>query len=123
MEQEVQFDKPEQLEKIQEGLLPGESVLAVFDMKGGGTRFIGIMDKRVMIQDSAFRKKEKATVSVPYDRIHALAASEDTGMPGGRGFFAGSKLILSTSAGAYELEFRGADKANAAHDMILTRFL
>jgi hypothetical protein len=123
MEQEVQFDKPEQLEKIQEGLLPGESVLAVFDMKGGGTRFIGITDKRVMIQDSAFRKKEKATVSVPYDRIHALAASEDTGMPGGRGFFAGSKLILSTSAGAYELEFRGADKANAAHDMILTRFL
>ena len=123
MEQEVQFDKPEQLEKIQEGLLPGESVLAVFDMKGGGTGFKGITDKRVMIQDSAFRKKEKATVSVPYDRIHALAASEDTGMPGGRGFFAGSKLILSTSAGAYELEFRGADKANAAHDMILTRFL
>jgi hypothetical protein len=123
MEQEVQFDKPEQLEKIQEGLLPGESVLAVFDMKGGGTRFIGITDKRVMIQDSAFRKKEKATDSVPHDRIHALAASEDTGMPGGRGFFAGSKLILSTSAGAYELEFRGADKANAAHDMILTRFL
>ena len=123
MEQEVQFDKPEQLEKIQEGLLPGETVYTVYDMKGGGTGFIGITDKRVMIQDSAFRKKEKATVSVPYDRIHALAASEDTGMLGGRGFFAGSKLILSTSAGAYELEFRGADKANAAHDMILTRIL
>jgi hypothetical protein len=60
---------------------------------------------------------------VPYDRIQALAASEDTGMLGGRGFFAGSKLILGTSAGAYELEFRGADKANAAHDMSLTRIL
>ncbi len=117
------FDKPEQLEKIQEGLLPEETVYAVFDMKGGGTGFIGITDKRVMIQDSAFLKKEKAIVSVPYDRIHALAASEDTGMLGGRGFFAGSKLILSTSAGAYELEFRGAEKANAAHDMILTRML
>ena len=123
MEQEVQFDKPEQLEKIQEGLLPDETIYAVFDMKGGGTGFIGITDKRVMIQDSAFLKKERAIVSVPYDRIHALAASEDTGMLGGRGFFAGSKLILSTSAGAYELEFRGADKANAAHDMILTRIL
>ncbi|HEX2181316.1 MAG TPA: PH domain-containing protein [Rubrobacteraceae bacterium] len=123
MEQEVAFDKPEQLEKIQEGLLPGETVFAVFDMKGGGTGFIGITDKRMIIQDSAFLKKEKAIVSVPYDRIHALAASEDTGMLGGRGFFAGSKLILSTSAGAYELEFRGADKANAAHDMILTCIL
>ena len=109
MEQEVLFDKPEQLEKIQEGLLPDETVYAIFDMKGGGTGFIGITDKRVMIQDSAFLKKERAIVSVPYDRIHALAASEDTGMLGGRGFFAGSKLILSTSAGAYELEFRGAD--------------
>jgi hypothetical protein len=39
------------------------------------------------------------------------------------GSFAGSKLILSTSAGAYEVEFRGADKASAAHDMILTRML
>jgi hypothetical protein len=123
VEQEVEFDNPEQLQKIQEGLLPEERVFAVFDMKGGGTGFIGITDKRVMIQDSAFLKKEKAIVSVPYDRIHALAASEDTGMLGGRGFFAGSKLILSTSAGAYELEFRGADKANAAHDMILTRIL
>ena len=123
MEQEVLFDKPEQLEKIQEGLLPDETVYAIFDMKGGGTGFIGITDKRVMIQDSAFLKKERAIVSVPYDRIHALAASEDPGMLSGRGFFAGSKLILSTSAGAYELEFRGADKANAAHDMILTRIL
>jgi hypothetical protein len=123
MEQEVMFDKPEQLEKIQEGLLPEETVYAVFDMKGGGTGFIGITDKRVMIQDSAFLRKEKAIVSVPYDRIHAIAASEDTGMLGRRGFFAGSKLILSTSAGAYDLEFRGADKANAAHDMILTRML
>jgi hypothetical protein len=92
-------------------------------LKGGGTGFIGITDKRVIIQDSAFLRKEKAIVSVPYDRIHAIAASEDTGMLGGRGFFAGSKLILSSSAGAYELEFRGADKAHAAHDMILTRIL
>jgi hypothetical protein len=70
MEQEVMFDTREQLEKIQEGLLP-----------------------------------------------------EVTGMLGGRGVFAGSKLVLSTSAGAYELEFRGADKAHAAHDLILKRML
>src|SRR5215212_3956985 len=105
MDQEVMFDTREQRRKIQEGLLSEEKVYAVFDMKGGGTGFIGITDKRVMIQDSAFLKKERAIVSGPYDRIHALAASEDTGMRGGRGFFAGSKLILSTSAGAYELEF------------------
>jgi hypothetical protein len=31
------FDTREQLRKIQEGLLPEETVYAVFDMKGGGT--------------------------------------------------------------------------------------
>ena len=72
---------------------------------------------------SAFIKNESAIVSIPYDRIHALATTEETGMLGGRGVFAGSKLVLSTSAGAYELEFRGADKAHAAHDLILKRML
>jgi hypothetical protein len=31
--------------------------------------------------------------------------------------------VLSTSVGSYELEFRGADKAHAAHDLILKRML
>ena len=104
MEQEIAFDSQDQLNKIQEGLLPEETVYAVFDLKGSGTGFIGITDKRVMIQDSAFIKKESAIVSIPYDRIHALATSEEAGMLGGRGVFAGSKLVLSTSAGSYELE-------------------
>jgi hypothetical protein len=47
----------------------------------------------------------------------------ETGMLGGRGVFAGSKLVLSTSVGAYALEFRGADEAHAAHDLILKRML
>jgi hypothetical protein len=123
MDQEVMFDTREQLKKIQRGLLPEETVYAVLDMKGGGTGFIGITNKRVMIQDSAFIKNESAIVSIPYDRIHALATTEETGMLGGRGVFAGSKLVLSTSAGSYELEFRGADKAHAAHDLILKRML
>ena len=76
MDQEVMFDTREQLKMIQEGLLPEETVYAVFDMKGGGTGFIGITDKRVMIQDDAFIRKESAIVSIPYDRIHALATSE-----------------------------------------------
>src|SRR5215211_7343415 len=101
MDQEVMFDTREQLKKIQEGLLPEETVYAVFDMKGGGTGFIGITDKRVMIQDSAFIRKESAIVSIPYDRIHALATSEDTGMLAGRGVFADSNIVLSTSARTY----------------------
>ena len=32
-------DKPEQLQTVQEGLLQGEQVMAVFDGKGSGTGF------------------------------------------------------------------------------------
>ncbi len=38
---QVIFDRPDQLEKIRSGLLPGEEIEAVFDLKGG-SGFMGI---------------------------------------------------------------------------------
>ena len=46
---EMYYDRKEQLQKIESGLLPGEVVEGVFDMKGGGTGFIGITNKRVIV--------------------------------------------------------------------------
>ncbi len=120
---DVIFDKKEQLEKVQAALLPGEFVEAVFDMKGGGTGFIGITSKRVIVYDKSFLRKMKAVVSIPYDRIHTVAAQDESGLLTGRGFFASSTLVLSTSHGAFELEFRGADKAHIAHDLVLSHML
>ena len=54
MSGEPVFDKKEQLQKIEAALLPGEQVWAVFDMKGGGTGFVGITTKRVLVYDKAF---------------------------------------------------------------------
>ena len=120
---EVIFDKKEQLEKIQAGLLPGETVEAVFDMKGGGTGFIGITSYRVIIYDKAFLQKMKAIVSIPYSRILTLAAEDESGLLIGRGFFSSSKLILHTSHGEREFDFRGADKAHLAHNLILAHMV
>ncbi len=120
---QVLFDKPDQLQKIQSGLLPGETIDAVFDMKGGGTGFIGITSKRVIIYDKAFLRKMKAIVSIPYSRIYTVAAEDDSGLLTGRGFFASSKVVLGTGHGEFELEFRGADKAHIAHDLILIHML
>src|SRR5687768_9776524 len=106
---EVVFDRREQLEKIEAGLLPGEIVEAVFDMKGGGTGFIGITNKRVIVYDKAFMRKMKAVVSVPYSRITSIAAEDESGLFTGRGFFASSKVVVTTSHGDFEFEFRGAD--------------
>lgn len=117
------YDKKEQYEKIREAVLEGEQVLAVFDMKGGGTGFLGLTNKRLIIYDKAFLRKMKAVVSIPYSRVLSLAAEDEDNLLTGRGFFASSKLIVKTSDGAYEFEFRGADKAHLAHKIIISRMI
>jgi hypothetical protein len=120
---EVIYDKKDQLEKIEAALLPGETIEGVFDMKGGGTGFIGVTSKRVIVYDKEFLRKMKAVVSIPYSRILTIAAEDESGLFTGRGFFSSSKVVLGTSHGDFEFEFRGADKAHLAHDMILGHML
>ena len=117
------FDRREQLEKVQAALLRGEVVEAVFDLKGTGTGFIGITSHRVIIYDKVFLRKMKALVSIPYNRLLAIAAEDESGLLTGRGFFASSTLVLTTAHEPYELEFRGADKAHSAHNLILAHIL
>lgn len=116
-------DKREQLQKIEAALLPGESVLGVFDMKGGGTGFLGVTSKRIIVYDKAFMRKMKAIVSIPYNRIHSVAAEDESGLLTGRGFFSSSRIALKVGAESYEFEFRGADKAHHAHNLILHMML
>jgi hypothetical protein len=113
------YDKKEQLEKIKPALLPGEGLYAVFDLKGSGTGFIGITTHRVIVYDKAFMRKMKAVVSIPYSRITSIASEDESGMFTGRGFFSSSNVAITTSHGDLEFEFRGADKAHLAHNLIL----
>lgn len=117
------YDKKEQFDKIKSGVIPGETVEAVLDMKGGGTGFIGITDKRVIVYDKTFMRKMKAIVSIPYSRIITIAAEDESGLLTGRGFFGSSKLVLSTSHGEFEFEFRGSDKAHLAHQLIVSHMV
>ena len=113
------FDKREQFQKIESALLPGERVLGVFDMKGGGTGFLGVTSLRIIVYDKAFARKTKSMVSIPYGRITSIAAEDESGLLTGRGFFSSSKVELRVSSESFEFEFRGADKAHMAHDLIL----
>lgn len=64
-------------------------------------------------------RKMKAIVSVPLGRITSVAAQDESGLFTGRGFWASSTLVLTTSHQQFEFEFRGADKAHHAHQLIL----
>lgn len=114
------FDRQDQFDKVREALIPGETIEAVFDQKGTGTGFIGITTRRLIVYDKEFLRRAKAVVSIPYSKINAVAAVDDNSIFAGRGFFASSKIILSTAHGEYEFEFRGADKAHLAHNLIVS---
>ena len=113
------FDKREQLQKIEAALLPNEQILAVYDMKGGGTGFVGVTSQRVIVYDKAFARRHKSIISIPFARITSIAAEDESGLLTGRGFFGGSKLEMRVSSESFEFEFRGSDKAHHAHNLIL----
>jgi hypothetical protein len=113
----IRFDKQEQVEKIRAGLLPGESIIAVYDGKGAGAGFIGLTNRRCVIQDNSFVGKKVALTSVPYSRINAVSFVSDKSMLGK--FASNSSIAVSAGANTYEIEFRGEDKAKHAHDVIL----
>ncbi len=119
--QGVIFDKQEQLDKIWDWIVEGETLYAVYDCKGMGTGFVGITDRRLIFYDKRFLGKKKAMVSVPYSQIAAISSEDKSNLLTGRGFFSSSNIGVHTTGNAYyEFEFRGADKAHEAYQFILT---
>jgi hypothetical protein len=75
------FDEQDQLDKVEVVLLEGETVIAGYD--GGDTGFIGLTDRRVILQDNEFDGSRSALTSVPYRRIDAVSFVSDTSESGG----------------------------------------
>lgn len=115
------FDKQEQYDRIAEGLLAGEQVLYVYDAIGAGTGFIGVTDRRIVIQDNSFVGKKTALTSVPYTRVNAVSFVSDKSMFGK--FASSSTIALSAGGQTYEVQFRGDEKAKQIHDAVLGRML
>lgn len=112
------YDKKDQLQKIQSYLVPNEELYAVYDMKGGGTGFVGITDVRLIFADQAFVKKSKAMVSLPYTKITAVGSEDSGGI-----IFSTSKLMVLAGSREWAFEFRSSDKAHNAYNLILRNLL
>ena len=121
---DIMVDKKDQLEKIEWVCLPDELIRAVFDLKGGGTGFLGLTDKRLIFYDKAFLKKKKAVVSIPYSRIAAVASEDNKGFIIKSGFFVSDTLTIELlGLEPRTFEFRGGDKAHIAHNIIMEYLL
>ncbi|QLY31633.1 PH domain-containing protein [Nocardia huaxiensis] len=113
----IPHDRRDQLDKIQSGLLQGEQILAVYDAIGVGTGFLGLTDRRVIIQDNSFVGKKVAVTSIPYSRISSVSVIANKSIAGQ--FFSSGHIAISTGHNTYEVEFRGDQKARHVHDVIL----
>jgi len=121
---DIMVDKKDQLEKIEWVCLPDELIRAVFDLKGGGTGFLGLTDKRIIFYDKAFLKKKKAIVSIPYSRIASVASEDNKGFIIKSGFFVSDTLTIEPiGLEPRTFEFRGGDKAHIAHNIIMEYLL
>jgi hypothetical protein len=113
----IPHDRPEQLQQIQSGLLEGEEVIAVYDAVGTGTGFLGLTNRRVIIQDKSFVGKKVAITSVPYARITSVSVVSNKSWAGS--FFSSGAIAINVGTHTYEIEFRGVEKSHHVHNVIL----
>ena len=115
--EEIYYDKKDQLQVVQNSLLPDETVFAVYDGKDVGTGFIGLTDRRVILQDNSFAGGRVAVTSIPYSKIVAVSYASNASVFGR--FTEETTVAIHTSHGTYEVLLRGSEKAKHTHDVIL----
>jgi hypothetical protein len=111
------FDKPEQLQQIQSGLVEGESIIAVYDAIGAATGFIGLTNHRVIIQDKSFVGKKVAITSIPYSKITSVSVVSNKSWAGN--FFSSGSIAINVGMQTYEVDFRGDQKSHHVHSLLL----
>lgn len=114
---EIVYDRKEQLEQVQSGLLQGETLLAVYDAVGAGTGFLGLTDRRVIVQDKSFVGRRVALTSIPYSKITSVSVVSNKSWAGS--FFSSGSIAINVGTQSYEVEFRGHEKSHHVHNMIL----
>jgi len=113
----AKYDRKEQLRQIESGLLQGEEVIAVYDAIGAGTGFIGVTNRRVIVQDKSFVGKKVAITSIPFAKITSVSVVSNKSWGGA--FFSTGSIAINVGAHTYEVEFRGSDKAHHIHNVVL----
>ena len=111
------YDRKDQFDQIQSGLMEGEQIIAVYDAVGAGTGFLGLTDRRVIIQDKSFVGKRFAITSIPYSKVASVSVVSNKSWAGQ--FFSTGTLAISTGHQLHEVEFRGDKKTHHAHNVIL----
>ncbi|MEV6597294.1 PH domain-containing protein [Actinoplanes sp. NPDC051346] len=111
------YDSKGQYQQVASGLLEGEQIIAVYDAVGVGTGFIGLTDRRVIIQDKSFVGKRFAITSIPYSKVSSVSVVSNKSWAGQ--YFSTGTIAITVGQHVYEVEFRGSEKTHHVHNVIL----
>jgi hypothetical protein len=114
---DVVYDNKGQLQQIEQGLLDGEQIIAVYDAIGQGTGFLALTTRRIILQDKSFVGKRVAITSIPYAKVSSVSVVSDKSWAGQ--FFSSGTVAIAVGTHMYEVEFRGTDKTHHVHNVIL----
>jgi hypothetical protein len=114
---DVIYDNKGQLQQVESGLMDGEEIIAVYDAIGAGTGFIGLTNRRIIIQDKSFVGKRIAITSVPYSKVSSISVVSNKSWAGE--FFSSGTIAITVGQHTYEVEFRGVEKTHHVHNVIL----
>lgn len=117
----IPYDKEDQLQKIQSLQLNNETIYAVYDAIGVGTGFIGITNKRVILQNNSFVGGKSAITTIPYSKISSVSINANKSSLGK--FASKSEIYIHIGNQTVSVEFRGDEKARNAHDLICSQIL
>jgi Bacterial PH domain len=111
------YDNKGQYQQIESGLLEDEQIIAVYDAVGAGTGFIGLTDRRIIVQDKSFVGKRVAITSIPYAKVSSVSVVSNKSWAGQ--FFSTGTIAITVGTHVYEVEFRGSEKTHHVHNVIL----
>jgi Bacterial PH domain len=114
---EIAFDRQEQVDQIRSGLMPNEVPVAVYDCTGAGTGFVGVTNMRIILQDKSFVGKKVAITSILFDRVTSVSMVSNKSWAGS--FFSSGSIAINVGAQTYTADFRGTEKAQHVHNLIL----
>ncbi|MEO8287249.1 MAG: PH domain-containing protein [Chloroflexota bacterium] len=114
----VEFDNKNQLDRIQALLVTPEILYAVFDLKGSGSGFIGITDRRIIFMDQGVIRKKRSLVSLPFSKMTAVASEDSGGI-----VFGTSTLTVLAGSREFDFDFRTNEKAHRAYQLIMWNLL
>ena len=114
---DVIYDNKGQFQQVESGLLEGEQIIAVYDAIGAGTGFIGVTNRRVIVQDKSFVGKKIAITSIPYSKITSVSVVSNKSWGGT--FFSTGAIAIHVGTHTYEVEFRGDQKSHHVQNVIL----